>query len=94
MLKASLIGGIMEKVSTFEKAPEFQTVRDWINTFDHSGWGVDFIRVLDFDNDVEYLAWDLSEAMENFQAVLDREVKDNSRVFIDFPTYAGWELEI
>ena len=28
----------MEKVNTFEKAPEFQTVRDWINTFDHSGW--------------------------------------------------------
>ena len=54
----------MEKVNT-QKAPEFQTVRDWINTFDHSGWGVDFIRVLDYDNDVEYLAWDLSEAMEN-----------------------------
>ena len=49
----------MEKVNTFQKAPEFQTVRDWINTFDHSGLGVDFIRVL--DNDEEFFAWDLSE---------------------------------
>lgn len=83
-----------EKVETFEKAPEFKTVRDWISVFDHSGWGVDFIKVIDVDNDEEYIAWDLSEAQKNFQAVLDRQVKDAARVFIDFPGIAGWKLEI
>ena len=48
----------MEKVNT-QKAPEFQTVRDWVKALEPSGWGVDFIRVL--DNDEEFFAWDLSE---------------------------------
>lgn len=97
MLKASLIGEFMEKVNTFQKSPEFQTVRDWVKALEPSGWDTDFIRVL--DNDVEYLAWDLSEAMENFQAVLDREVKDSFRTSMDAdedgnPVWFGWELEI
>ncbi len=79
----------MEKVNT-QKAPNIRTVRDWLNVFDV--WGVDFIRVL--DGDVEYFAWEKDEATVYFQPVLDREVKESSRVFIDFPAYAGWKLEI
>lgn len=101
MLESLLIGEkIMEnaeKVNTFQKSPEFQTVRDWVKALEPSGWDTDFIRVL--DNDEEFFAWDLPEAMENFQAVLDREVKDSFRTSMDAdedgnPVWFGWELEI